>query len=100
MLSHEETKGDTSVYRPATYAFPSARGRTGFTLKENGEAVEIGIAPADGPAYYAGTWRLVGDKTVLLSIAGSSAYGFNRPAQTIQFEILSLTKEILYAKHF
>jgi len=56
--SHEEDTATERVYRPADYAFPPSRGRTGFELKPGGEAVRVGIAARDGSAERNGTWSL------------------------------------------
>jgi len=54
--SHEEDSGDVRVYRPATYDFPPARGRRGFELKRDGEAVLYGPGPADKPEASTERW--------------------------------------------
>jgi len=56
LQSHEENSGDTLVYRPNTYAFPPARGRTGFAIKSYGRFEQFDIAPTDGLAGHPGTW--------------------------------------------
>ncbi len=61
MHSHEEdTEGET-VYRPAAYQFPPARGRTGFDLKPDGSLTEHGIGPTDQRTQTAAKWKLEGD---------------------------------------
>ena len=56
LMSQEENSGDTLVYRPNTYAFPPARGRTGFAFKPFGRFEQFDIAPTDGLAGRPGTW--------------------------------------------
>ena len=56
LLSQEENIGDTLVYRPNTYNFPPARGRTGFAIKPYGRFEQFDIAPTDGLAGHPGTW--------------------------------------------
>jgi hypothetical protein len=56
MHSHEEDSGDVQVYRPASYRFPPARGRYGFELKPDGEAVLYGPGPADKPEASTERW--------------------------------------------
>jgi hypothetical protein len=58
LLSREENKGDTLVYRPNTYAFPPSRGRTGFAIKPFSRFEQFDIAPADGLAGRDGTWAM------------------------------------------
>jgi hypothetical protein len=54
--SHEEDSGDVQVYRPADYDFPPARGRRGFELRPDGEAILYGPSPSDRPEATTGTW--------------------------------------------
>ena len=58
LLSQEENTGDTLVYRPNTYAFPPARGRTGFAIKPYGRFEQFDIAPTDGLDGRPGTWTI------------------------------------------
>jgi hypothetical protein len=60
MHSHEEDTDDRMVFRPASYRFPPARGRTGFELKEDGALVEHGIGPTDRRTQSPGRWTLEG----------------------------------------
>jgi hypothetical protein len=60
MHSHEEDTDDEVVFRPASYRFPPARGRTGFDLKEDGSLVQHGIGPTDRQTQAAGRWKLDG----------------------------------------
>jgi len=61
MHSHEEDTEAEVVYRPASYQFPPARGRTGFELKADGALTEYGIGPTDRRTQTAGKWKLDGD---------------------------------------
>ncbi len=61
MHSHEEDTETESVFRPASYAFPPARGRRGFELKPDGSLTEYGIGPTDRRTQTPGTWKLDGD---------------------------------------
>ena len=61
MHSHEEDSGDELVFRPASYDFPPARGRTGFDLRPDGSLVEHGIGATDKRTQSAGRWQLDGD---------------------------------------
>jgi hypothetical protein len=66
MHSHEEDQGEVQVYRPSTFAFPRARGRTGYTFEAGGKVIQHDIAPTDGSVGNAGTWTLQ-DKTISIS---------------------------------
>jgi hypothetical protein len=63
LSSHEENVGDTLVYRPNTYRFPPARGRTGFSFEEFGRFEQFDIAPTDGLTGHPGTWVIDGKNT-------------------------------------
>lgn len=56
--SHEEDRPGEMVFRPASYAFPPSRGRSGFELRADGSATEIGISPRDGQVERTGSWQL------------------------------------------
>ncbi len=58
MHSHEEDTADVAVYRPASYAFPPARGRNGFEFSADGRATYIGIAATDGSNQIPGSWEM------------------------------------------
>jgi hypothetical protein len=71
--SREEDSGNQIVYRPATYEFPPARGRTGFELRPDGSMIDIGIGPTDRRAEASGTWSLAGDRLILRGSAGATS---------------------------
>jgi hypothetical protein len=56
--AHEEDSPGQTVYRPASYDFPPARGRAGFELLPGQRLRYTGIAPADGPSHANGYWQL------------------------------------------
>lgn len=56
--SHEEDSGADQVYRPADFAFPPARGRTGFELSADKSCKLVGIAASDGSSVAEGRWEL------------------------------------------
>lgn len=62
---HEENRGDTLVYRPNTYRFPPARGRTGFRIGPYGRFVQYDIAPTDGLEGRPGNWTAAPTGTAL-----------------------------------
>ena len=88
LASHEETRGDTLVYRPNTYAFPPARGRTGFALKPYGRFEQFDIAPTDGLAGRTGTWTANGSSRLRIHLTEGT-----EPDYTL--EIISLEKQVL-----
>lgn len=59
--SHEEDHDSVRVYRPQGYDFPASRGRTGFELKQHGEALYGEIAPTDGIVWNRASWQMQGD---------------------------------------
>jgi hypothetical protein len=70
--SHEENSADTFAYRPNTFAFPPARGRTGFAIKPYGRFVQYDIAPTDGVEGHPGTWTVEGDKRLRIHLSDNS----------------------------
>ena len=66
--SFEEDTASARVYRPKGYAFPRARGREGFELKEDGEFVRYDIGRGDGSVGVKGTWKQVGPRLIEVSV--------------------------------
>src|SRR5215207_5807083 len=71
--SHEEDTDDEMVFRPASYAFPPARGRKSFELDAGGRLVTSGIGPDDRPVPGQGQWQLEGSDKLALEPAGPGA---------------------------
>ncbi|MDO7846884.1 lipocalin family protein [Hymenobacter sp. M29] len=88
--SHEENAGDTLVYRPNTYRFPPARGRTGFAFKEYGRFEQFDIAPTDGLAGRPGTWVIEGNSLNKVRIHLNEG-----PEPDYDLEVISLKNKIL-----
>jgi hypothetical protein len=86
--SQEEDQGAVQVYRPATYAFPPARGRTGYTFGSGGQLMQLDIAPTDGSLPVAGRWRWDNAHVLHLTLAGP-------PAQDYRLEVVELTNDVL-----
>ena len=59
--SFEEDHGDVTVYRPATFDFPRARGRDGIEFCSDGSYVDWAIGAGDAPERRAGSWSTVPD---------------------------------------
>lgn len=66
--SYEEDTDTESVYRPASFAFPPSRGRTGFELLADKSFKRFGIAAADGSEVTDGTWEIEGEDTLRIRI--------------------------------
>lgn len=88
LASHEENRADTLVYRPNTYKFPPARGRTGFALKPFGRFEQFDIAPTDGLLGREGAWTADGDTRLRIHLADGQS-----PDYTL--EIISFDKKVL-----
>lgn len=88
LASHEENRGDTLVYRPNTYKFPPARGRTGFALKSYGRFKQFDIAPTDGLKGRAGSWTANGDARLRIHLTDGQSPDYI-------LEIISLDKQVL-----
>jgi hypothetical protein len=58
--SREEDTISESVYRPDSYDFPPARGRTGYEFKTDHSCSYLGISPRDGTARAPGRWEIRG----------------------------------------
>lgn len=84
----EDTEGVT-VYRPADYAFPPARGRRGMELAADGTFVDHPVGRGDAPDTVPGHWRLVDSRQLAISFPQSSG----RPDRDL--EILRCDKDIL-----
>jgi len=89
--SQEEDQGAVQVYRPATYAFPPARGREGYTFAAGGQLTKLAIAPTDGALPLPGHWRWVSVRALHLT--------FDDPSQQdARLEVLELTPDVLKVK--
>ena len=90
LASHEENRNDTLVYRPNTYKFPPARGRTGFALKPYGRFEQFDIAPTDGLKGREGTWTADGDPRLRIHLADGQS-----PDYTLEIISLDKAKQVL-----
>ena len=88
LASREENRDDTLVYRPNTYKFPPARGRTGFALKSYGRFEQFDIAPTDGLKGRPGTWTADGDNRLRIHLTDGQSPDYS-------LEIISLDKQVL-----
>ncbi|MGI4743329.1 MAG: hypothetical protein ACRYG7_49895 [Janthinobacterium lividum] len=86
--SQEEDQGAMQVYRPASYAFPPARGREGYTFAPGGQLTKLAIAPTDGTLPLPGHWRWVSARALHLTFEDPSQ-------QDCRLEVLELTPDVL-----
>jgi hypothetical protein len=89
--SHEEDAEGVTVYRPADYAFPPSRGRTGFEFREGGELVYGGIARADGTALSSGHWTLTEPNRISIEVD-------NERTTPFVLDVVDCSKEALRVK--
>ena len=89
--SHEEDTEAVRVYRPASFDFPPARGREGFEIKEGGECIYHGIAPADGSTSEPASWSWEGDNTLIIRPKAEGA-------ENMVMEVVSVNEEMLKVK--
>ena len=86
LISREENRGDTLVYRPNSYKFPPSRGRTGFAIKPYGRFEQVEIAPTDGLAGRPGTWAADGPTRLHVHLTDGQEPDYN-------LEIIALDKK-------
>ena len=91
MHSREEDTAAEMVFRPASYNFPPARGRTGFELRPDQSMVELGIGPTDRVEENPGKWKLEHGNQLLFYSQSSS-----EPTQAMQ--IVSVDDDRLVTK--
>jgi hypothetical protein len=88
--SQEEDTATEAVYRPDTYHFPPARGRTSFDLRPMGALVKRAIAPDDRRQVSEGNWKLE-DGNRLAFYAGAQA----KPDEVMQIASVSKDKLVI-----
>lgn len=86
--SNEEDGEDFKVYRPNTYDFPPSRGRTGFTLEQDGVFRLYSIAPTDGLEEHKGEWKTLKPNLLRVSFPDSELIGFD-------LELISISEHVL-----
>jgi hypothetical protein len=91
MHSREEDTAAEIVFRPASYNFPPARGRTGFELRPDQSLVEIGIGPTDRVEESPGKWKLERGNQLLF-------YSQSSPEPTRAMQIVSVDDDHLVIK--
>ncbi|WP_314245274.1 hypothetical protein [Streptomyces sp. DSM 40907] len=69
--SFEEDTEAVTVYRPADYPFPPARGRRGLEFAPDGVFIDHPIGRGDAPDAVPGRWQLAEGSRVVISFPGS-----------------------------
>jgi hypothetical protein len=72
--SHEESQGDRLVFRPADFAFPPSRGRTGLVFGQGGDLQVEGPGPDDRRRATSGRWSLQGNLLTTAAPGWSGAF--------------------------
>jgi len=85
----EEDEPGESVFRPASYQLPPARGRTGYEFHADGRVTRIGSGPTDRTATAQGQWKIDSQGRIAIDVPGHAAE---------IFEILTQTKDRLVVK--
>ena len=88
--SHEEDREGQQVYRPATFRFPPARGRTGLEFRPQGEFVYHAIARADGLEPIAGTWAIEPGDRVRITVKSTRVQPFVLQVESCTSERLAV----------
>ena len=75
MRSQEEDKDPNAswlLYRPDSYKFPPARGRSGVTILKDGRFALLGPSAVDGQDTSWGTWKREAKNRLAVSVSGSA----------------------------
>ncbi|MFG2226315.1 hypothetical protein [Streptomyces sp. NPDC048644] len=86
--SYEEDTEGVTVYRPAGYPFPPARGRRGMEIVADGTYIDHVIGGADVPDTVPGRWSTADGRSLAISFPGT-----DRPSRRL--EILQCDGELL-----
>ena len=68
--SFEEDAAGVTVYRPAEYEFPRARGRDGIELRPDGTFIDWTIGRGDAGHPIQGRWTSAGPGAIEVTFAG------------------------------
>jgi hypothetical protein len=91
--SHEEDTPASMVFRPASYAFPRSRGRSGFQLQPGGKAIEYGIGPTDRTAEAECSWHLEQGNELTLVLGKPSGVQRRLPIESASNDRLVIKRE-------
>lgn len=70
LRSHEEESGGQLIYRPQSYQFPPARGRSALSLAPEGKSAMMAPGPDDRPVERSGNWMVTDDDHLLIETEG------------------------------
>ncbi|MEW2030757.1 hypothetical protein AB0901_09605 [Streptomyces roseifaciens] len=74
--SYEDDREGVTVYRPAGYPFPPARGRRGMEISPDGTFTDHPIGSRDVPGSVAGRWEAATDgRSLTVTFPGTSRPG-------------------------
>lgn len=71
MHSFEEDNEGVTVYRPADYPFPPARGRGGMEFASDGRFIDRPVGRGDAQDTVVGRWELAGGGRLTVTVPGS-----------------------------
>ncbi|MDO7876522.1 hypothetical protein Q5H93_17390 [Hymenobacter sp. ASUV-10] len=91
--AHEENRGDTLVYRPNTYKFPPARGRTGFAIEPYGRFTQYDIAPTDGLEGRDGTWTATGPHRLRIHLEDGGTPDYTLEVISLKGKVLTVRQQ-------
>jgi len=97
MHSREEDDDDRIVFRPDDYAFPPARGRSGFTLAKGGSVLTASPGPDDRLTEAEGSWSLDGDRLTIQSLVWSGVFRVES-AQQDKLVLIRLSQERIHGE--
>jgi len=66
--SHEEDRDGLSIYRPPTFKFRAARGRTEIEFHPDGTLVHRDAGPTDAGRTLTGSWKHLGGNAVQMHV--------------------------------
>lgn len=93
----EDDRDGLRAYRPDTYDFPPARGRSGFRLEEEGKFISLDIARGDGTSQRTGSWTLLENDPPTLEIT-LPARQAGAPEEKMRWEVLSFQDSLLLVR--
>ncbi|MFE9497070.1 hypothetical protein [Streptomyces collinus] len=81
--SFEEDAGDVTVYRPAEYPFPPARGRGGMEFGPDGVFVNHPVGRGDAPEAVPCRWRLLAERRLAVRCPRSVGGDWERELEIV-----------------
>ncbi len=93
--SFEEDSGDITVYRPADYAFPPARGRAGVEFRPDGAFVELAIGRGDAHQATIARWQAEPSGRVRIVYPGNARAPITLEIVQVDENVLRLRKGVM-----